>query len=526
MRWMALAFAAVSAWCALLAWNVFGAVPHGTDEGSYLLQARIFASGQLWTEGNLPAGLQQSLVVEAEGRRFSIYPPGWPALLALGVLAGVPWLVNPLLAGATAAALWMLARRVAGRPAAHASAVALAASPYFAFMGASQMSHMACALCILATTLALVRALENGVRPATAARAAAFAGLAAGLAFLVRPYSAMLGCAGGLLVAASATACRDPRAWTRMLAWAVPVGLACVAIHLAYNAATTGDALRSGYKLYAPDFGMLGFGEKKRASLLHNLVENLPLHSAALRSEIWGGLPLPDWALLIPAPLLLARRRSWTVLALLGAFAIQVVGYALYFFFDLFLGPRLLFEAFPWMALLAGWGAAELLRTEKHRRLAKVAFAAVALQALLAAGVRYPAMWTYYSANFAGQGRAISSIPRDFELAEPGSAGALVFVEGIMAATNFRHLNALEVGESPVIFSHGGRQAMTEMLAAFPGRTAWILQVDMAPLPGRNLYVDRYSVGDVRWKRVELDAEGKLVRAVPAEPPRSGSEKR
>ena len=31
---------------------------------------------------------------------FSIFPPGWPAFLAVGVALGAGWLVNPLLAAA------------------------------------------------------------------------------------------------------------------------------------------------------------------------------------------------------------------------------------------------------------------------------------------------------------------------------------------------------------------------------------------------------------------------------------------
>jgi hypothetical protein len=32
-----------------------------------------------------------------QGHRFSQFSPGWPALLAVGVNLGTPWLINPLL---------------------------------------------------------------------------------------------------------------------------------------------------------------------------------------------------------------------------------------------------------------------------------------------------------------------------------------------------------------------------------------------------------------------------------------------
>jgi len=44
------------------------------------------------------------------GRWYSMYPPGWPLLLALGVLVQAPWLINPILGGLTILLLFSWAR--------------------------------------------------------------------------------------------------------------------------------------------------------------------------------------------------------------------------------------------------------------------------------------------------------------------------------------------------------------------------------------------------------------------------------
>jgi hypothetical protein len=78
--------------------------PISGDDYSYLYQAKLFASGKLYAEDPVyDPGLPFYDCVatyclrDDQGHRFSKYPPGWPALLAVGVKLRVPWLINPLL---------------------------------------------------------------------------------------------------------------------------------------------------------------------------------------------------------------------------------------------------------------------------------------------------------------------------------------------------------------------------------------------------------------------------------------------
>jgi hypothetical protein len=78
--------------------------PISGDDYSYLYQAKLFAAGKLWAQDpvydpSLPFHdcLETYCFRDDQGHRFSKYAPGWPAILALGVRLGAPWLVNPLL---------------------------------------------------------------------------------------------------------------------------------------------------------------------------------------------------------------------------------------------------------------------------------------------------------------------------------------------------------------------------------------------------------------------------------------------
>src|ERR1700731_4468099 len=78
--------------------------PISGDDYSYLYQAKLFASGKLWAQDRLydPSlpfydCIETYCLRDDQGHRFSKYPPGWPALLAIGVKLRVPWLIDPLL---------------------------------------------------------------------------------------------------------------------------------------------------------------------------------------------------------------------------------------------------------------------------------------------------------------------------------------------------------------------------------------------------------------------------------------------
>lgn len=100
----------------------FQHLPHVEDEVAYLFQARTFAAGALSVPAPPEAaqpGLDYYLLQVRDGRWFSTSVPGWPLALAPFAALGVPWLLNPLLAGLSVLLAYRIALRRLGRDQAH-----------------------------------------------------------------------------------------------------------------------------------------------------------------------------------------------------------------------------------------------------------------------------------------------------------------------------------------------------------------------------------------------------------------------
>ena len=81
--------------CASISWHLFDGVPGFMDSCSYMFQARLFAHGML--SAPLPPEPEFFEVGNTilSDRWYTVYPPGYPAVLALGVIFKISWLVNP-----------------------------------------------------------------------------------------------------------------------------------------------------------------------------------------------------------------------------------------------------------------------------------------------------------------------------------------------------------------------------------------------------------------------------------------------
>jgi len=170
-----------------IAHGPFRAFPFCMDEYNYWYQARIFAGGDVYLE-SFPEKFRpfvEKYVILNEGRVFSKYPPGFPALLALGVIIKAPAVINPLIAVITLMLLFLFVRSFFGPLYALLAAALMAANPYFLAYSSSYFSQPAA---LLGSTLSfyLVRNYELSSKtlylPAL--------GLVTGYAALTRPLDA------------------------------------------------------------------------------------------------------------------------------------------------------------------------------------------------------------------------------------------------------------------------------------------------------------------------------------------------
>jgi len=505
-----LAVAALAAGAAALAllisWTVLGLVPHVTDSISYLFQGRILAAGHLYEPPpRLPALFWQENVILEPARWCSLYPPGWPLLLALGWRLHAPWLMTPLLLALAVAGVWLAGRRLYDPATGLLAAAALACSPFALLMAADAMAHVP-ALCASAWCLAMLAgavedrrppgdAAPSSASPPAAAVAAddgaaagrvrrrrlAAAGLLGGFALLIRPLTAVA------LLGPAVAWCAIELARRRRLSalgWIALGAAPCVAAMAAYDAAVFGGPLVSGYALYEPArFARGGAWVPLSAALLRRL----PWYLRELNRSLWG-LPWGDLPLL--APVLLARPRRAADAVLAACAGCLVLAYCFYFYGDVvYSGPRMVFESLGPLSLLAarslrtlaGWFAAGLRRLgaaehrERKLRLAATT-AAGCLLLYFPLGRRLPEQMVHH----AGWYMTVSPEPLRAAVRAGLGPDALVFVAGNPWCYGaFFLANDLRPETGRRVFVRDVPPLRAAALAVYPRREVWLARVDV-----------------------------------------------
>jgi hypothetical protein len=142
IRWiLPVLFFALAAYGAI---KIYGQIPVVGDSASYIFQARIFAAGHLSAPQPAKPEFFDVIgdhVVMTNGRWFTMYQPGFSALLAPFLQLKSEWLVSPALAALTLI-LWIAyAKRWYALPVAVLTGFFLLFSPFFRAMSSALMSH-------------------------------------------------------------------------------------------------------------------------------------------------------------------------------------------------------------------------------------------------------------------------------------------------------------------------------------------------------------------------------------------------
>lgn len=326
-------------------------LPHWPDAVSYVFQAKIFASGSV-TAPEPPVVPSfdyffPTLTPVNDGRWSTVFPFGHPLLLSLGELVGAMWLVPALLAEFTAVLLFLVGRRLYGAGTAVVAAALFATSPFVMMQSSNFMSHSSAAFYLLAA-LALILLPSRHRLPL-----AVLAGVCFGLLFNTRPLSAAALTPAFALLLLAPLVRREAQAWPRAGAFAAGASVLFVAYFL-YNFATTGDISSSNYQ--AANETMLGFsGAHSLSAGLQNDQTNL-----AYLLLVLHGWPQYVGLLFVLLPFALGTTRWadwWCLLAALPVLA----AYTLFGGNGVMQGPRLWYEAVPFLMLLTARGGEVLV---------------------------------------------------------------------------------------------------------------------------------------------------------------------
>lgn len=319
------------------------------DENAYVWQATAFAQGMVTAASPEPVeAFRVNHIGDVGGRRFSKYPPGWPLLLSAGVMVGIAGAVNPLLAALALGGIYRLGCCWIGRRAALLGAIVVLATPFFLLNAGSFHSHPSCLFALTVMALCLTWA-DDGAGSA----AFVLAGMAFGLAVLIRPFTAILIAVPLLVGFASAFRAGLLR---KLLAFALG-GLPCALFLATVNTAVTGAWWQLAWNHYDPSEA-LGFGSYGH-SLLQGMKTTLRLGAEGVLYTCVVGvlLVMLSWSRRFPY-----RRLSWVLLLA------PVIGYVFWWSHGgNRYGPRFYFEALLPFALLAGAGAERVLSWTRAR---------------------------------------------------------------------------------------------------------------------------------------------------------------
>ena len=130
--------------------------PHLQDEVVYLYHAGFLAQGNLTLPAPLVPEAFPIYLMHFKGDQwFPSTPPGWPAMLAVGKIFGVPWLINPFLAGINIILSYLFLREVYPSHIARISICLLSFSPWNLFMAMNFLPHTFTLTCTLAAFIAV-----------------------------------------------------------------------------------------------------------------------------------------------------------------------------------------------------------------------------------------------------------------------------------------------------------------------------------------------------------------------------------
>lgn len=494
-------------------------VPHVMDELAYMLQAKTFATGHLTAPVHLPRASFAMWFVDDRARFFSIFPPGWPAVLAMGLVVGLAGWVNPLLHGATTFVVARASTRLAnGRtstmPLALVSALLYGSSPQALLLAGTYMSHTLVAFCASVILLAgidlavrdageddsFVARLWRRVRmPAT--------GFALGAVATSRPLCAVA--LGLVFLALVAIAVRRGARPLRELALVAIPTLVLVALLVAYNHALTGSALRFPQSAffdehgppvdvplfrYGPGCNELGFGATHGCELaipggghsVANAVSNL---GDNLTSWFYlaGGGPLVFLLAIVALVLVDDARERLPRLAVFALIPATFVLYGLYWYAGTCYGARFYQVALPALALLAALGACGLARRSKLLVVIGLVFY-VGYDAFLTRAAAREVAQGYWGtdARFAHLVEQWKGEPalvlvafedEDFH----GRHTLTTFLRDVPWLNHIRALGALGQNRpdhtGPVVFARFHPGLMHELRANYPGRERWLFVV-------------------------------------------------
>lgn len=485
----------------LAGWFLFQSQPHLDDGVASLFQARLFARGEIVTS-LAPARdffWQVFVLDDSNGlpHRCGMYPPGWPALLVPGVWLGIPWIINPILGGALAAAVTMLGTDLFNRTTGRTAGLLTLLSPYITTLSATYLSHIATALLCTLCAWSVFRLVRAGTW-----YYGAIAGLTWGWAFLCRPLTALV--VGAVIAIIPLCSFKRALAAWRAVALALLLAGAAGGIQAGFQKITTGDASTPGHVLGMGRRGKFGFVKLDWVRThTPELGARHTLDRMRFLNDRLTGWPVGVFVL-AAIPLFCRGGRWRDAWLLLPIIALALI-YAFYWYYEILLPARYLEAGTPFVLILSGRGLQIVFERTRSVKYPAAAVGACLIFAL----ITIPA--DYLSAFEPDHGDVEPHLIRT--LKKHDVQNAVVFYDAVdrdpveshafndYYATAFLH-NDIDL-KGDIVFARNLKERDVELFDLYPGR---------------RYYLYRYSREHQRPVLYEILPTAGLFDVVPATP--------
>lgn len=168
---------------------MIGATPRILDEFNYYFQAQNFAAFQLFAPNPPYQDLFRfPFIISHDGRWFGSVYPGFSLFLAIGVICGVPWIINPIFAAGGFLCIFLLGRCMFDEKTGRVAVLLALFSPFYRMMGSIFMAHMS-AMVFGSTSLLFIWKWLTTERMATSMYPF-LGGCSLGILYWIRPQSA------------------------------------------------------------------------------------------------------------------------------------------------------------------------------------------------------------------------------------------------------------------------------------------------------------------------------------------------
>lgn len=320
------------------------------DENAYRFQARAFAHAKVAADAPPQTGDTASYLKEFRfhhhiiyrNKWFGKYPPGWPAVLAIGVPLNIDWLLNPLFGLLILLITYRIASEECDPQLGRLAVGLMVMSPYFLLNCMGYMPHPSCGFLLTLATLFYLRGSRTG-----RLRDFSIMLIFLGAALLIRPFTTL--CMGVVLGIGTVSVLKRGRAQLiKIIGLAVLIGACAIGGLLSFNRALTGSYLRSTYALYRNAQYPVELNLNFR-SILHNatILTRWSIEGTAFYAFPFI-FPLAAYAVVHK------RRKAYGLAAicvsLVAGYTLQTETSGTHF------GERYYFEAFFAVAILGAWG--------------------------------------------------------------------------------------------------------------------------------------------------------------------------